>query len=90
MDSVGLYSTSHPGSGSVAGALGGIGAGALNVVLPGAGSALSAVTGLEQNFESLFQQQLALQRVSTEQQMRTNMSKTVSDTNLAAVRNMRS
>jgi hypothetical protein len=88
--SVNLYSTSHPGSGSFAQALGGIGAGALNVVAPGAGSLLSSMTGLEQNFESLFQQQVALQKTTTEQQMRTNMSKTISDTNLSAVRNMRS
>ncbi|GMV26980.1 MAG: hypothetical protein AMXMBFR58_30110 [Phycisphaerae bacterium] len=85
-----IYYGSHPGSGSFGTAIGSIGAGALNIVAPGAGSLLSSLTGMEQSFESLFQQQMALQRVTTEQQMRTNMSKTISDTNLSAVRNMRS
>lgn len=85
---VGMNSSLHPAN-SGAAAVGSVAAGALNIMAPGAGTALSSVLGIQSNFESLFQQQIALQQVTTEQQMRSNMEKTRHESQMTAVRNMK-
>lgn len=85
---VGLASPSFPSGGGLE-ALGGLATGALNIAAPGAGTLLGNLTGMQQSFESLFQQQVQLQQVTTEQNMRSNISKTKHDADMNAVRNMK-